>query len=439
MKMTIAQTREATTPPVEAVERKGIGHPDSLADLIAEEFSRLYSAECLDRWDMVLNHWVDKVNLVGSAARVGYGAYEILKPVSVHLFGKVSEGIGRERIDAHRLLRQAARTVLDGALGQTEIARHIRFNIENSVGSAPDHGRGFYHPGSVAEVRDASRRETVANDTVLCSAYATVGDLAHLARDLEALVTDPRVGLTAAMPAAGTDVKVVAIRAGDALEVTACVPGHADRLRSRAEYDEMVAMARALLEEAVWREAGLRGLRPRLVVNSKDSATSAYLCPFGTALGKGDCGVVGRGNRINGAINVLRPSTAEAPAGKNPLHHVGKLYTIAAQLIANECIARFGAVTSEVLLATDNGRPLTDPRLASVQIGGAAVGDSDIAGLVLDVLEAVPTMWRSFLDLDVCAHFRRGGFRRPADLAAPLPAPASASATPAPAVLAALA
>jgi len=433
--MTIARTRQAAALPVEAVERKGIGHPDSLADLIAEEFSRLYSAECLDRWGMVLNHWVDKVNLVGSAARVGFGGFEILKPVSVHLFGKVSHGIGRERVDAERILRQAARTVLDGALGETAIARHVRFNIENSAGSAPDHGRGFYHPGSLAEVREASRRETVANDTVLCSAYATVDDLADLVRHLEGLVTDPRAGLTAAMPAVGTDVKVVAIRAGDALEVTVCVPGHSDRLRSREEYDDMVAMARALLEEAVWREADRRGLRPRLVVNSKDSATSAYLCPFGTALGKGDCGVVGRGNRINGAINVLRPSTAEAPAGKNPLHHVGKLYTIAAQLIAGECVARFGAATSEVLLATDNGRPLTNPRLASVQLSDAAASDRDVADLVQGVLEAVPTMWRSFLDLDVCAHFRRGGFRSPADLAGP----ADLVAPDEPAALAALA
>uniref|UniRef100_UPI000ABB2C6C methionine adenosyltransferase n=1 Tax=Nocardiopsis alborubida TaxID=146802 RepID=UPI000ABB2C6C len=46
------------------VERKGIGHPDSLADLIAEEFSRRYSLHGLDRFGAVPNHWVDKVALV---------------------------------------------------------------------------------------------------------------------------------------------------------------------------------------------------------------------------------------------------------------------------------------------------------------------------------------------------------------------------------------
>lgn len=423
MKLTVTQSRHAMSPPVEAVERKGIGHPDSLADLLAEEFSRLYSAECLDRWGMVLNHWVDKVNLVGSAAHVDYGGFDIVKPVTVHLFGKIAEGVGRDRVDVELLLRRATRAVLDGALGETAIGQHLRFNVENSVGTALDHRRGFYHPGSIAEGRAANRRETVANDTVLCSAYAAQGDLAHLARSLEAIVTDPLTGLTAAMPAVGTDVKVVAIRAGGALEVTVCVPGHADRLGSREEYDRMVATARELLADAVEREAELRRLRPTVVVNSKDTATSAYLCPFGTALGKGDCGVVGRGNRVNGAINVLRPSTAEAPAGKNPLHHVGKLYTIAAQLVANECVERFGAAASEVLIATDNGRPLTEPRLAAVQMAGAEVAEARVAELVHEVLDAVPTMWRSFLDLDVCAHFRRGGFQRLADLAPPaLPA-----------------
>jgi S-adenosylmethionine synthetase len=34
--------------PVEIVERKGIGHPDSLCDGIAERISREYSAWCLD-------------------------------------------------------------------------------------------------------------------------------------------------------------------------------------------------------------------------------------------------------------------------------------------------------------------------------------------------------------------------------------------------------
>ena len=43
--------------PFDAAERKGIGHPDSLADLVADSFSRRYSAFCRDQFGAVPNHW----------------------------------------------------------------------------------------------------------------------------------------------------------------------------------------------------------------------------------------------------------------------------------------------------------------------------------------------------------------------------------------------
>ena len=46
--------------PVEMVERKGIGHPDTLADVIASAFSNKYSLYCIDAFGFIANHWVDK-------------------------------------------------------------------------------------------------------------------------------------------------------------------------------------------------------------------------------------------------------------------------------------------------------------------------------------------------------------------------------------------
>ena len=42
----------------------------------------------------------------------------------------------------------------------------------------------------------------------------------------------------------------------------------------------------------------------------------------------GDDGQVGRGNRANGLITPYRLMSIEAAAGKNPVTHVGKLYTV---------------------------------------------------------------------------------------------------------------
>ena len=66
--------------PYDVAERKGIGHPDSLADLVADRFSKAYSTACLDAHGVILNHWVDKVTLVGAAARVSYGGFTIDRP-----------------------------------------------------------------------------------------------------------------------------------------------------------------------------------------------------------------------------------------------------------------------------------------------------------------------------------------------------------------------
>lgn len=56
------------------VERKGWGHPDTLADHLAERLSRTYSRYTLERFGAVLHHNFDKLGLLGGASEVRYGA-----------------------------------------------------------------------------------------------------------------------------------------------------------------------------------------------------------------------------------------------------------------------------------------------------------------------------------------------------------------------------
>ena len=59
--------------PVEIVERKGIGHPDSLCDGMAERISREYGRWCENNLGGVLHHNFDKVQLVAGEVDVGFG------------------------------------------------------------------------------------------------------------------------------------------------------------------------------------------------------------------------------------------------------------------------------------------------------------------------------------------------------------------------------
>ena len=78
---------------IEVVERKGIGHPDSVADIIAESFSNKYSKYCLEHFGEVLNHWFDKVTISGGEAELSPGFLKVLKKPKIYLFGKVTHVI----------------------------------------------------------------------------------------------------------------------------------------------------------------------------------------------------------------------------------------------------------------------------------------------------------------------------------------------------------
>lgn len=49
--------------PIEIVERKGLGHPDSICDALAENLSLNLCRHYLDRFGEILHHNVDKALL----------------------------------------------------------------------------------------------------------------------------------------------------------------------------------------------------------------------------------------------------------------------------------------------------------------------------------------------------------------------------------------
>ena len=74
--------------PVEIVERKGIGHPDSLCDGIAERVSVEYTRWCQENLGVTLHHNFDKVQLVAGEVEVDFGKGELLKPIHVQIAGR---------------------------------------------------------------------------------------------------------------------------------------------------------------------------------------------------------------------------------------------------------------------------------------------------------------------------------------------------------------
>jgi len=94
-----------------------------------------------------------------------------------------------------------------------------------------------------------------------------------------------------------------------------------------------------------------------------------YLTVLGTSAEGGDCGQVGRGNRVNGVIPLNRPISTEAAAGKNPVSHVGKIYTLLTHHIAGQVVQHVhGVVEVYVWLCSQIGQPINAPLIAAAQV-----------------------------------------------------------------------
>ena len=83
----------------------------------------------------------------------------------------------------------------------------------------------------------------------------------------------------------------------------------------------------------------------------------------------GDDGSVGRGNRANGLITPNRPMSMEATSGKNPINHVGKIYNLLSNEMANDITKKVEGVKQvHIMTLSQIGKPIDQPKAASAQI-----------------------------------------------------------------------
>ena len=94
-----------------------------------------------------------------------------------------------------------------------------------------------------------------------------------------------------------------------------------------------------------------------------------YLTVTGTSAESGDSGQIGRGNKVNGVISLNRPMGTEAAAGKNPVSHVGKIYTIMTHQVAARIYEEVPGVREVyVWMLSQIGAPIDRPKIAAAQI-----------------------------------------------------------------------
>jgi S-adenosylmethionine synthetase len=381
----------AAAQPVEIVECKGLGHPDTLCDALAEEVSLTLSRFYLERFGFVLHHNVDKVLLRGGTARPAFAGGEVDEPIEVYLAGRATREYGGVKIPVEELAVGACRSWISAHMHALDAERHVRVHC-------------LVRPGSsdLVELFERQRRGAprLANDTAMGVGFAPLTPLEGAVLAAERSLQDR------AAPERGEDVKVMGVRIGARSALTVSCAFVGGYLRDLDAY--LAARSRAA-ESARTAAAAAPGVEPAVEVNTADepAAESVFLTVTGTSAEAGDDGQTGRGNRANGLITPARPMTIESIAGKNPITHVGKLYNVAATHIADALVSDIeGATEAHVLLVSRIGAPIEEPQVVHVRLraetpGRVAELTPRAREITRDHLARIGSLWELLLSRNV--------------------------------------
>ena len=341
---------------VEIIERKGKGHPDTMADAMAEACSRELCRFYIETAGFVLHHNVDKLLIAAGNSRPAFGGGEIVKPFDVYLAGRATIRTG----DLDVPVKEIAQGVVDD---------FIKSNLHAApAGLARVHC--LVRPGA-SELVDLFKRASVgevplANDTSIGAAYAPLSPTEQLVLATEQFLTSP--GSTELHPERGEDVKVMALRKGDAVHLTIACAMIGRHLENQDHY---IAAKRAIEDQVRDLPQARAFDQLHIVVNAADDikAGAIYLTVSGTSAEAGDDGQTGRGNRVNGLIAPMKPASMEAIAGKNPVNHVGKLYNVVAQRICNQVHAEVEEITAvQCILLSCIGQRIDRPAMVELRL-----------------------------------------------------------------------
>lgn len=353
-------TREPSSPaykPVEVVERKGIGHPDTICDALAEELSRALCRFYLDKFGIVMHHNVDKVLLRGGTSQPRFSGGVVTAPIELFMAGRATCEYKGITVPIEELIRESCVQWLQSHFHVLDPLQHIKLH-------------SLIRPGSVDLVELYLRQEqtgiALANDTSCGVGYAPLSELERVVLQVEKSLNS--ADTKSAHPETGEDIKVMGVRKQETLELTVACAFIDRYIKNVDDYVQKRATLIALVEQAVRVESGMP---VHINVNAADDIDqgSLYLTVTGTSAESGDDGEVGRGNRVNGLIAPYRPMNMEAAAGKNPVTHVGKLYNIVAQRIAETLIQELEEVQEAYCyLVSRIGSPITEPQVADLQL-----------------------------------------------------------------------
>jgi len=389
MELIISFSNQKTVPelPVEMVERKGKGHPDSLCDAAAEEVSIELSKYFLNKYNRIFHHNVDKAVLAGGQARVEFGGGEITEPIYLLMVGRATRIIDGELVPVDEIAKNAIKNLIKREMRFLDPDKHII--IDTKI-------RG----GSVDLVKNFEKGKNIplANDTSFGVGFAPFSAVENITLNIERHLNSEKI--KEEYPAIGEDIKVMSIRTEDKLRVIIACAFISKFITNEKEYDKTKSIVK---KEAEYIIDKYSKYKYEVIVNAADDYKNGiyYITVTGTSAEHGDDGQVGRGNRASGLITPFRTMTLEATAGKNPVSHTGKLYSITAQRICDKILLECEDVKEVYCyMVSSIGHPINEPKAINLKIIPEKKGpdEATVSSIVKEELNKLPYLWRELLE-----------------------------------------
>ena len=343
---------------LEIVERKGLGHPDSICDAIMDRVSVELSKEYLKRVGAILHHNADKSLLVAGDAEIRFGGGKVKEPMLLIFGDRATFNADGVEIPVKEIAINAAKQWIRENLRFVDPEIHVRYQVE-------------LKPGSPELVDIFKRRTGVlgANDTSAAVGYAPMTRTEKIVLELEQYINSQ--DFKRKFPESGEDVKVMGLRKNNELNLTVAMPLVDRYVENEREY--FIKKAEILEEIKSFVQEKSDFERVNVELNTLDvegrGIHGVYLTVLGTSAESGDSGQVGRGNRVNGVIPLNRPLCSEAAAGKNPVSHVGKIYNLLTHRIAEKVYENVpGLEEVYIWLLSQIGKPIDQPAIAAAQV-----------------------------------------------------------------------
>jgi S-adenosylmethionine synthetase len=360
---------------VELVERKGLGHPDTICDSLVEAIAIALNRMYRERTGTVLHYNIDKALLAAGQCVKGFGWGELKRPMTLFVGDRATFEADGEKLPVEATMREAVDAWVATHLPRVRPGRDLEV-------------RSVLAPGSV-ELRRIFEAGAafVSNDTSGAAGHAPLSPTETTVLAVERFLNDSE--FKTRFPDSGEDVKVFGAREDDRLRLTIAMPLVCFATASEGAYFVRKEEILAALDEKFrdvpfavdWR---LNNLDAR-----GRGVEGAYLTVTGTSAEDADSGQVGRGNRANGLIAFARPASGEAAAGKNAVAHAGKIYSVLSQRLAHLVHRRCPELLEVyVHLMARIGEPIDRPWAGVQVILPEPLALSDVEQTIRDVVES---------------------------------------------------